>query len=262
MQRFFMNKILFSSAFSLGLLLSFAPSKGMDYDFSDLRAAKSENRLDELLTFNYVNNDSDASNAGVSEKNPVNPSTDNTPVVTPNTQEIVANTTSAPVQTTPPTIITPPVQQAPVQKVSTDTTSTLVQTTPSTTNIPSVKVEDITNQPAPVDVVKDPIHVVKSELIEKANPENAKVKNVKPSMFANMKAWLGSKKTNTINYLKDFRARGWSKWTAKEKVAIVAITAAVTALVTYGAYKAYKALTKEEDKKNKKAMPARRVARA
>jgi|GEM_PF-6879738 len=117
------------------------------------------------------------------------------------------------------------------------------------------KIEVITEAPAGSTVnttVSDPTHGAKTKKVPASKAKPVKV----TGFFAS----LAATKNSTVNYLKEFRARGWQKWTTKERAAVVVTTAAVVGLVAYGAYKVYEAYTKEENKKNKKTV--RRTVRA
>jgi hypothetical protein len=245
---FFMNKILLHSAkvLSIGLLLSMAPIKGMA--FNDLNEIDTLERESLGILLNSVN---------ASEKN-VGQSSDVTAPAT-QTKEIVkgevkvetkVESSSSSSSTTP----------TPVQKVEVKETSTQASN-------PAPKTESPATGSTKNVAVKDPVHGVKAEIVPANNDvkpgANAAKEVAKDAKLTGIRGWLASlaaKKDNTATYLKEFRARGWGKWTTTERAVVVATTVAVTALVTYGAYRLYEAYTKEDNKKNKRAV--RRAVRA
>lgn len=58
------------------------------------------------------------------------------------------------------------------------------------------------------------------------------------------------KMNGAFAYVKDAKARGWSKLTTKEKTVTAVITVAAAAALTYGIYKIYTSMTAKKEKKN------------
>lgn len=123
----------------------------------------------------------------------------------------------------------------------------------------NVALVDVPSTTAPVVTTPVVNPEVSTEQLPLPVPPVKAIEQAQLGKLARFQAWFMEKyrgviltKDNVVDYLKDFKARGWSKWSAKEKAAVVITTAAVTALVSYGIYKAYKAYTKKEENKNKK----------
>lgn len=96
--------------------------------------------------------------------------------------------------------------------------------------------------PAPAVIIVEPVVATPAVVVQPVKKECALTCAISKNWnkFSNS---VATKKADFIASAKDMKARGWSKWTTKEKAGVVIGGTVLVAAATYAVYKLYHALT-------------------